>query len=227
MSQEQITPPSKDSSARESEMSVVESIEDSEDYIQRRRLKEILDKKQAVARDRKEIDLWVEQHPHFSEVKGRRMLRASVEEYLQAVEPLARRRSGEIEQRYWNEISLGSVDCMPPADFVGDGNPSPHNDYLTLVKGASPRSREFNGLLSVLNSESPLEFEFSATAYTRSDPTPQEHRARAKRSISREVLTNAMRICSQYIAEVGFELDTNRAEEAFGYWSDIEVEDDV
>lgn len=214
MTDEHETPATDDAAA-------VEQIRDNDDYIERRRLKEIYDAKEAVRSYRREIEMMLQDpdYPHMTPRRGRQMLRVAVEDFLVAIEPLARDSDNETVQRYWDQERLGRVRCEPPESLRSGASGSLWNDYQEIIEPATPQFRNLEGLKSLLDTRSPLRFEFAATARTRSATEPVEVTDVAREPVSKQILTEAMRHGTAMLAELGVEaeLTTNEGGASFDY----------
>lgn len=209
--------------ADDSAAAELEKIEDNEDYVQRRRLKEIYDAREEIRAKRRQIDVMIEDrdYPQVDKLRGARLFRSAVEDYIMAVEPLLTATYEDDGEKYWEEVSLGSVTIQPPQYLCGDVTPSPFNDYLRIVEKPSPEKFDITGIQSILEMARPIRAEFSATIRTQSQPNPHEETEVVTRPIPWDILVSAVRQTTLFLNEVGFEVNVSETEQR------TEIDDDL
>ncbi|GAA0305696.1 hypothetical protein [Halarchaeum salinum] len=199
----------------ESAAAEIEKIEDSEDYVQRRRLKEIYDARESIREKRRQIDIMIEDpdYPRVDKYRGARLYRSAVEDYIMAVEPLLVNTYAEDGTAYWEDVELGTIQMQPPEHLRGDVEPSPFNDYLRIVEKPTPKEFAITGLQSILGLPRPLTADFSATVRTQSQPDPHQTTKTITQPIPWDILVSAVRQTTLFLEEIGFEVDVSEEEQ--------------
>ncbi len=186
-------------------------IEDPEEYLKGRRLREICDAKEAVRSRRQEIDVMISDpdYPRVDRHMGAQLYRSAVEDFITAIEPLLVKENEDAGSEYWTEKQIGQVTAAPPQELRSSASASIFNGYQEIVEPATPQTKTFTGLKSIVEASRPLRFEFTAVVKdVRSGQTAEEH-GYTHKVIPWQILVKAHRLGTLFLAEIGAEVDIN------------------
>lgn len=198
----------------------VEKIEDPEEYVATRRLKDIFDAREGVREDRRRAKgLMYEEN---SEMVGRSVYRTGVETYISEVQPLLRRT--DEGTRLWSETPFGSITFEPETRVqsqrvdveVFDGT-----EWHRTRDPPEPTRIHLEGLQSLFELGDPITYtaEFDAVVGLSKRQTKQ---LRYREQPDWQVLDEMVLSVNDYLSKIGVELDISDGDDEANFdYSDI------
>jgi hypothetical protein len=183
-------------------------IDDPEDYIRSRRLQEIYDAKEAVRDKRGQLEqIKADPDVNIPETNLLYALRAVVEDFLIAIEPLAVREAGDIGEPYWQQVELGAVTLYPPRGWQ-----------------CAARHYELNGLQSILDAPKQFTYRFTTRQQQRHGGMRSQSE-RVSKPIPESVLMRAVRQGANFLADIGVEVGVETERTEYRFHSEMQDDD--
>ena len=151
------------------EIEEIEHVEDSEEFIQSRRLRDIFETRKEVREQRLIAKKHSLSNGHDSEQVGAKLYRIAVENYLTELRPLF--LTDELGKRYWFEADFGTVVVEPPVyekprrgktDLYLEQSET--SKPLKVRNNIQPKEIKLTGLNCLFELSQPLQVEFGVRA---------------------------------------------------------------
>lgn len=206
---------------RDVELPGPEQINDTEDYIEARRYKQIYDARERV----NEVELQAREatlQGHADGEQAALMYRAAVEQYIQELEAVTHNANRDFSE-YWYEQPLGEIRISPIVGrSVNEDTVASAAEHTVEIGGervsaasVEPTSKtiELSGLSDILNLPERLsaEFEIKQESYVRAKPTKTITKSEP---LDIGTLKRAFRLADALRAEMGIELSFDGEEAA-------------
>ena len=198
------------------EIEEIEEVDDPEELIQTRRIRDIFEARKEVRRERlRAKELKVVNSNHHTEPE--QLYRAAVENYLTELRPLF--LFDELGKQYWYNYDFGSIIVEPPTYTesvdIGVGSEADYvdidGDSYVVVSKPEQKEIELDGLCYLFNTSDPVSVTWNLTA---KEPKTEFGTGGGRRTVTKESyvyinfnrLDAAVNTANSYLAERGIEL---------------------